>query len=198
MDAVATESPKSRPKPLNFKQIAKDFANGLFSKEPSVKPMSWLFLLSSLGLVTSLTVFFVHLGRDHKEEVVSHSKTAQKSELDDEENQKVSRTHHLGSFTVSLKSDDDQAKIERAAGVVNMIEFDAFMECDEDATCAWLTKHEEKMRDHLLRNLSLLYRDDALTKEGKKKLRESMIQILNSMLPKGEVKAIYFSKLIVG
>jgi flagellar basal body-associated protein FliL len=100
----------------------------------------------------------------------------------------------LGQFTVELKPVPNQKVVP---GVVNMAEVELVIECDSKETREYIEDNLAQARNQVTDVLFLLDREAVLTREGKRKLRKTLIEKLNLWLPKGKVEELYFSKLVV-
>lgn len=174
---------------------------GTFSKDGPTRRMSWMFILSLVGLVfvTSYAVrrHYQH-GKSFKDQITAVDSGAKNLgaflEKQSEEAKRKYSSVTIGKFTVDLKNGASERKI---SGVMNMVEIEIVAQCDTKSTCDWIEEHALQTKNEITNTLVGLERDDILSKDGKRRLKKALISKLNSWLPAGKVEEVFFSKLVV-
>lgn len=109
-------------------------------------------------------------------------------------------TQSLGVFSIELKAppkDADGNTPKRSKSVMDLAEVEIIVECDEKETCDFIEDRMPLVRNEVTGLFTAMERDDLLSREGKRKLRNKIQAKLNLWLPSGKVQNIYFTKLII-
>ncbi len=205
-DSAASAEPevyRAPPRaPGYFKKLwlkSSDLVFGIVSPDRDTRRMTFLFWISLVGLIASIaTTIMVFHQRKAAEQAIEAAQLQAFDEDEEVREEPKSKIHYLGSYTVSLEAGDDVVRPAGQLAGVNLIELEVYMECDVEETCEGIKKQNDRVRDQILRNLPAIDREDVLTRDGKRRLREVFMKILNEYLKKGKVRAIYFSKVMVG
>lgn len=183
----------------------REILRGLFSPEWQVRRMSWLFVLSLIGVAAVLTLTVqrkkaLDALNPEQPEVAAHSEGSLQENFGhmvgksaDFAKRKFS-TMELGSFNVELKR-DPALKLPR--GVINMAEIELVAECDSKVTCEYIETHMTRARDQVSTLLTALERDELMSKSGKRKLKKTLLDRLNHWLPSGKLENLYVTKLVI-
>ena len=167
-----------------------------FSSVPKERRMAWQFWLSLLGIV----LVFVVAGRtwwEHKQ--VNDARAAvvaQRAALEAEERKRLLAhyTVEIGLFSMELKG---EKPTPTPRGTVNLAQVEIVAECDTDETCEFIHNHPEGARSALTGVLVPMDRHELLTKRGKTRVKNSIVDGLNRWLSHGSVKTIYFSRFVI-
>jgi flagellar basal body-associated protein FliL len=100
----------------------------------------------------------------------------------------------LGQFTIALKPVPGRPT---GGSFVNMAEVELYAECDTGATHDFLEENLAQARSQLSGVFLSVDREELLSRDGKRKLKRRILELLNGWLPRGKIKEIYFSKLVV-
>ncbi len=173
---------------------------GLGSRDLSLRWMSLIFLGSWLGIIG--VGFFgyqlYHKRIQYKKELSESELTAKNlSGFFEKQSEHAKRKYTLfgiGDFTVELKPIPNQKAVK---GVLNMAELELVAECDTRVTCNYLEQHLHRVRDQVASVFFAIDREELVSKEGKKRLRQSIVERINSWLPNGKIQNIFMTKLIV-
>lgn len=107
--------------------------------------------------------------------------------------EKFMATTSLGSFLVQLKKPEGRIP----AHVLNMAEIEVALVCDSQATCDAVDSEKIQLRDQITRIFLEMSREDLMSLDGKRTLKEEVLRRLNAWIKKGEVRDVYFTKLII-
>jgi flagellar basal body-associated protein FliL len=217
--AAASASPKKKKKgkkgpslgtrlKLGVKSAGTQFVDMVRSVASSDRPtrrMSVFFFLSLIGVVV-LSVMLVRHNSRVKREREAHELALREAQAERDAEASILGTHeaadkghgasmlNLGLFTIALKPVAERSK---KGSFVDMAEAELFAECDSQATHDFLEENLAQARSQLSGVFLGVDREELLTREGKRKLKKRVLELLNGWLPRGKVKNIYFSKLIV-
>ena len=111
-----------------------------------------------------------------------------------EKSKKQLKMMDLGSFSVELKPIEGQGVRARP---FNMADISIVLECDDANTYAYIEKRLVQARNQVTNVFFTLDRSELLTREGKNRIKERILDQINSWLPQGKVQNVFFSKLIV-
>lgn len=174
--------------------------SGLFSKDPPTRRVSILFFLASFLIcvipLIALDRYF------HKRSVVAQKKAKilmQRALAEEEKKSLIEKRNEsrisLGSYVVTLKDRPNQSHYSK---IENLAELEIVVVCDGKETRDFMAASKVRVRSHLLSVLTTLDREELLSKEGKKRLREMLKRSLNDWLSEGKILELYFSKVVVG
>ena len=218
---MSTENPQGRnPEPQSFAKAVAYTAKGLFSKDAPTRRSSALFYLALAGIL--LTLWFAlglfssnesdPLGDDDvvvSEQVDEADEATQGENLNkffaktQQEAQSFYTTLEIGKFTLQLKS-EPKLKAKAAAGVLHLGEVEITVECETKAVCQLIEDNILKARDSISESLVVVDQQELMTKEGKTRLKDMIVQALNRWLrtmtesDKKGVRTVYFTKLVIG
>lgn len=82
------------------------------------------------------------------------------------------------------------------ASVMNVVEMEVVVECNEAETCEFVEKNLDQARHQITMILTHLYRDDLMTREGKRALKQQMLDSINKWMPEGTIKNIHFVRFV--
>ncbi|MGK5084070.1 flagellar basal body-associated FliL family protein [Bdellovibrionota bacterium FG-1] len=199
-----------------FVAQTKEVFRGIRSADRPTRKMSYLFLASLGGLVV-VSILTVHRGwlsqannsQDRVAQVevlekpkkTTHGKAEGKGRKDAHggvgnsgDNDKPLLTMlPLGDFTVELKPlQGRRVKTLQA----NLADVGIVLECDSNTTYVYLEQRVPQIRNQLTDVFLMIERDELLTREGKQRLKGRLLDQLNTWLPKGKIRNIFFSKLL--
>jgi flagellar basal body-associated protein FliL len=100
----------------------------------------------------------------------------------------------LGEFRVELRRPPAQTEVNRT---LNLAEIELTAECESAEACEYLEKHRAEARDQLATSMRPLAADELLSRRGKERLRAEWVDQLNSWLPRGKVRGVWFTRLVV-
>lgn len=100
----------------------------------------------------------------------------------------------LGQFTLELRSPAGEPV---RSGVMNLADVEIVLECDTKETRFYFEDNLPQARNQVTDVLVAMDRAELLSQDGKLRLKRRIIEKLNTMLPKGKVENLYFSKLIL-
>jgi len=105
------------------------------------------------------------------------------------------KTHvSLGRFTVELKISPNQPRIP---GLLNLADLEIEVDCDSVSTCAFIEKRMVHVRNEVTITFSPMDKEDLLSKDGKQRFLNDIVQRLNRWLPEGSIKQAYISWLVI-
>lgn len=170
------------------------------SDRPS-RRMALLFVFSVAGLITTLVIGAVRFFARAPDAPVELSRVEQDAKKISDFVQKqvdISKQRasflQLGTFTIELKTVEGTRP---AKGVLNLAEVEIFVQCDEGKTRDFLFSHQTQMRDRVTKVLPVMDREELLTREGKKLVKNRIKKELNEFLPSGEIIDVHFSRLML-
>jgi len=111
-----------------------------------------------------------------------------------EEAKRRNTIQDLGKYTFSVKKPEGAPKV---SGVIHMGEIELFAECDVRETCAYVDENMTSVRNHVTSVFVDLERGEILTREGKRRLKKQLLDRLNVWLPRGKIKNIFISRLVI-
>jgi flagellar basal body-associated protein FliL len=167
--------------------------------------MSALFFLSLVG-VASVGVITVRRNARVERERLAHEQALREEEARRAEEAALLGGHevadgaqassmlNLGLFTIALKP---VAERPTTGSFVNMAEVEIFAECDGKETQEYLEENLAQARNQLNGVFLSVDREELLTRDGKRKFKKRILELLNGWLPHGKIRAVYFSKLVV-
>jgi flagellar basal body-associated protein FliL len=100
----------------------------------------------------------------------------------------------LGQFSLELRA---PAGEPLRRGVMNLAEVEIVLECDTKETRFYFEDNLPQTRNQVTDVLVAMDRSELLSQDGKLRLKHRIIEKLNTMLPRGKVENLYFSKLIL-
>jgi flagellar basal body-associated protein FliL len=100
----------------------------------------------------------------------------------------------LGEFRVELRRPPAQTEVNRT---LNLAEIELTAECESAEACDYLEKHRAEARDQLATSMRPLAAEELLSRRGKERLRAEWMDQLNSWLPRGKVRGVWFTRLVV-
>lgn len=101
--------------------------------------------------------------------------------------EKFGPTYPIGEFTANLADKD----------VRRYIQTTIVFELNEEKASEEISQRNPQIRDAIYSILGSYRRDDILDEQGKIRLREEIMNKVNSFLEKGRVKNVYFTQFIV-
>ena len=199
------QPPKVRKvrKKLNLIQLrewTQDLILGLTSPDAWTQRMSAVFFLCIVGILAllfTMTSYGWHVRKANllAKAVIVAQHQKEIDEKASEEERKKGSVLSLGMFLLELKpfTTEEVAKDPPS----NMAEIEIVIVCDTQRTRDYINDNMVLIRNHLTNILAPVSRDDMLSPEGKRHLRETLRRKLNGWLKKGEIRELYFPKLIV-
>ncbi|MBI4925818.1 MAG: flagellar basal body-associated FliL family protein [Bdellovibrio sp.] len=186
--------------PWSLRQLFVRVFKGIFARDLSFKLISFLFLgsLFGIGLVGVFSYELYQKRIKHQKQLSQAELTAK--HLGDFFEKQIFHAKRrytlveLGDFTLELKPLANQKTIK---GVLNMAEIELVAECDTKETCSFVETHLLHIRDQLTNVFLAIDREELISKDGKKRIYQTIIDRLNGWLPKGKIQNIYVMKLIV-
>lgn len=173
----------------------------LGSKDKPSRRMAVVFLVSVAGLITTIVIGVVQFFSRSSDAPVQLSLVEQDAKkISDFVQKQVDLSKQrasflqLGTFTIELKSVPGSRPTR---GVLNMAEVEIFVQCDEAKTRDFLFAHQAQMRDHVTRVIPVMDREELLTREGKKLIKNRIRKELNEWIPSGEIIDVHFSRLMI-
>lgn len=186
----------------------KSIFQGIASKEPSIRWLSLVFIVS-LGGVCILVPLLIYRFSvmcysdiDIMSMFISNSQKVKK---------KIeSRAHLEHSLPVSLRLgsfffealplneepviDKTQKKLYRRPPMVKL-SIQVF--CDKRVTCSYIFDHIQEARDQINVMLTPIQTSELMSREGKMKLRSKLVNRLNDWLPEGKVEDAFITNLVI-
>ncbi|MGE0616182.1 MAG: flagellar basal body-associated protein FliL [Bacteriovoracia bacterium] len=179
----------------SIRETVTDLFKGLGSKDRATRKMSVFFVLSLVGALAT-TAVATHLilsrskGEKHGEQLgkfLNKQKEAAEHRI---------HTFEMGKFLVEVTPPEGAGR--PAPGIVNMAEIVIVIECEEKSACTYVENHLTQARDQVATAFTALEQADLMTILGKQKLKAKILQKLNSWLPGGKIRRVYFSNVIIG
>lgn len=190
---------KDAKKKGGAKGALKELLGTVTSKDGPARRMAIVFILSSLGTVWVAVLIVSQLM--HRAQEASHAKAeheAQEKKMHEitqkhaEEARERSAQISLGDFTLELRSQGGR----HIAGL-DVAEVSLVAECDSKEVCSYLESNIEKVRNEITNALTPIEREELLTTDGKRRVKNRIIDRLNIWLPHGKIQNIFLSKLII-
>jgi len=149
-------------------------------------------LLLLLLIIGGLVAYFLLAGDNPKDNPdnpdAQKQKTEQKTEVKkDSEALEIGPIYPLDPFTVNLKS----------ANGTRYLKCTINLEIDSPDTQPELDKIKPAVRDVIIRILSSKTVPEISTAKGKEKLKEELKKNINAILPKGEIRHVYFTAFVI-
>lgn len=177
----------------------KEILKGLRSPDRPTRRMSALFLASLIGLFLVSGVG-IHRYREMqrirgsaKEEETARNLGEFLKKQAEEARQKASLLD-LGVFSIELRASKGQKPIP---GVVNMAEVEITLECDSKQTRELVERNQAKVKSAVTNALTAVERAELMSRDGKKRIKKSIIDRINESLPSGKIEEVYFTKLLL-
>jgi flagellar FliL protein len=154
-----------------------------------------VILLLLLLVIGGLVAYFLLVGDNPKENPnnpnnpqAQNQKVEQKAEVKkDTSALEIGPIYPLDPFTVNLKS----------ASGTRYLKCTINLEIDSPETQPELDKIKPAVRDVIIRILSSKTVPEISTAKGKEKLKEELKKNINAILPKGEIKHVYFTAFVI-
>ena len=171
----------------------------------SVLPMKMVVLIAAgallLGLGVAVAVFFAMRGHDKPAEATAEAEPAHK-EADKEKPKPAGEEGHKGETAAKGEPgaivDLDPFIVNLAdAGEPRYLKLTVKLELDRPAAGEELKNILPQTRDTVLTLLSSKDSGFVRSQPGKSQLREEIVHRLNGLLPKGGIRAAYFTEFIV-
>ena len=196
-------------------QSALEVARAVRSPDGPTRTMAFVFWLSLVGMAVTAVGAFRFLtsrpetvayapgaeavkGAEHEAKVPAENSGEHggggEHEAKGEPGKKRSKLADLGEFSVELKP----AEVGHAQfDTLNVAQIDLIVECDSEETCEYFGENVVQVRSQLTGILVATPRDQLLSMDGKRRVKNLIKDNLNSWIPKGKVINVYFAKLIV-
>jgi flagellar basal body-associated protein FliL len=184
---------------LDFPQIFPS----LFSTDRPTRRMSFFFFLSLAGLIfVSGYAFQRYWSSKRLIRMMEDQRIARRMKVMEEKDVAEAKRRdsvlNLGSFTLELKAIAHQAlRAGVGVGIVNMAEVEIVILCDGTDTRDYIEEHVIQARNQMTNVFTAIDREELLSREGKRRIKGSIIRRLNQWLPRGKVEDLYFSRLSV-
>jgi len=151
-----------------------------------------VILLLLLLVIGGLVAYFLLAGDTPKDNPnnpqAQNQKVEQKAEVKkDASALEIGPIYPLDPFTVNLKS----------ASETRYLKCTINLEIDSPDTQPELDKIKPAVRDMIIRILSSKTVPEISTAKGKEKLKEELKKNINAILPKGEIRHVYFTAFII-
>lgn len=188
---------KNKPSPQEAVGVIREINASLGSEDVRQSRAAFAFYLNVLGilLVVSLTGKQLWDHRAQLKNLAAIEKARVESERETLESRIKQHSISLGQFNLELKNPANGQRVP--AQLINIAEVEVVVECDSAETCASIESQMLVVRNQLTNTFTAVDRDELLTKNGKRKLKMAIGEAVNSWLPKGHVKSVYFSRLII-
>ena len=172
--------------------------SGLFAKDLPTRRASFFFFIVVL---IALTIPVVSLRRHFHRKALEQKRVAdimmERDMADWKKESEVEKRRDsivtLGSFVVELKKLPNQPRNSLSVGLA---EVEIVLLCDGKKTRDSILESMVQIRSHLSDVLTAMDREELLSKEGKRRLREMLRKDLNNWLPEGKVQEVYIPKLL--
>jgi flagellar FliL protein len=151
-----------------------------------------VILLLLLLVIGGLVAYFLLSSNDNPDEQNPDKKVEQKADTKQEvkkdtEALEIGPIYPLDPFTVNLKSVNGTRYLKCTIN----------LEIDSPDTQPELDKIKPAIRDVIIRILSSKTVPEISTAKGKEKLKEELKKNINAILPKGEIKHVYFTAFVI-
>lgn len=178
-----------------------EIARGIFSPDRPTRRMSLVFLICLAGSVAVLVVGArrYQVFRQAREARLSGAEETSKHlgeffrKQAEDARQRASMLA-LGTFVIEFKPIPDR---KLPPGVMNMAQIDLVLECDSKETRDLLEAQMPKLRNQITSVLVALDRDEVMTKDGKKRLKKSLIDRINLWLPQGKANDVFITRFLI-
>ena len=185
----------------------------LFSKDGATRLMAVIFFLSGMALMALVlgSLYFYFLGNPNKFKLAAVSAAEHHDDLflertggevdGDYDPDAAALGFHLlpsaeiGRFYFELKREQER---KLRVDVLSVAEVTVVVECDLHEACRYLENNLTQIRDHLVGYFIGITEPELLSDEGKKRLKQSIMDELNLWVPQGRVKDVFFVKIMVG
>lgn len=155
--------------------------------------------LAILGVVYVLAV----KGRMHPDEIAEAERLRLYMEQQAALAKQKKVTRALGVYQVEVKrpaSEIPQASEPGAQPLLGpqvMAEFEIVIECDYEEACAYLDRNSDLMRSEINAVLLPMEREEVMSRDGRDKIKKTILQRLNALLPSGHIEGVYFTMFMV-
>jgi flagellar basal body-associated protein FliL len=148
-----------------------------------------------LGIMTTAILHTVYRG----EEGVSLAEVLRQKAL---EGKKETVFQNIGYFTIELKRPVAVGTVSTpgapvVAGITPLAEFNLTVECDGQVPCDFVKNNTDVVKSEVTAVLLPIEREEMLSRDGKDKLKKTLIQRLNSVVPLGQIVNVHFESLRV-
>ena len=174
---------------------------GLRSKDAPTQRMSFIFIFCLLGIFCTAGLWFKYLvtqKREHIEAAALLQKAAKEAAAEDQaessELKKRPNMLGLGKFSIELT---EKPKVRKAHGMMNLASIELYVNCDSKETCDYIEGHKVQVQNEVTGFFTPLEREEFLSISGKRYIRKALIERLNSWLPSGKIKDVYFVEIII-
>lgn len=176
-----------------------DIFSHLTSQDALTRRVTFLFLVSLLGIGVTTSILLGRYWDSKKAMVLAEARRQARKiqELLKEEADKAKRIGNvadIGYYTVEMKDIDLSTA---AKNTQNVGEVEVSVLCDSAETRQFIERNLVRVENEITNVLTPVDREEFLSREGKKKLKQNITRKLNDWLPKGKVEDVYFSRMIV-
>ncbi|MCM2324185.1 MAG: flagellar basal body-associated FliL family protein [Oligoflexia bacterium] len=180
---------------------AADILRGLVSPDRPTRWMSLFFLCSVLGVVAVVAVVAARYSRyqaTHKSGLSGVEQTTKQineflRKQAEDARQRASLLP-IGGFVVEFRPMPGK---RLPPGAMNMAQLDLVIECDSKETRDLLQEQQPKVRNQISTALMGLDRDEVMTRDGKRKLRKSIVDNINVWLPRGKATDVFLTRFLI-
>jgi flagellar basal body-associated protein FliL len=194
-------SKKKLPKWLGpMSDVIQGINEGLVSQDRPTRRMSVFFYLNVLGAIAVVTIGIIgYIERSRAAKTSAAAlKTAQEMEAflkhQQEMAKRKSAQFKLGNFSIALKLPPKQRPVK---GVRNLADVELTLECADQETKDYIESHVEQTKAQVVNVFTTMYREELMSKEGKDRLRQLIMDRLNIWLPEGKVTNVFFTKMLI-
>ncbi len=109
----------------------------------------------------------------------------------------------LGVFQLEIKRKKSEIPEAHGAGVKLilppqlMAEFELMAECDLPETCGFFHRNEDLVRSEINAVLVPIDQEEVTSRDGRDKIKKTILQRLNALVPSGRLDGVYFNNFIV-
>lgn len=180
-----------------FGESFKEINHGFVAPDPKTRRMVGVFWINVFcaTLVLGLGVRQIASLFGPTAAEIEAARVAEELRLQKEEAQRQKEAlFNMGTFTIELKYAPGQ---EKHPGLMNVAEIEIVAECDTGETCSYIEEHLMRARDEMTNVFVPIDRQELLSKNGKRELKQNLIDAINRWLPSGTVRNVHFMKLVV-
>lgn len=177
---------------------------GVGSEDPSVRRMSWVFILSLIGALGLLGATGARVLQTYQERQKVQAERDAANTMSEfltrqaEERRRRVFSSNLGEFSFELNAGADSGDADaRPMGVTGLAEAEIIVECDSAEACEWIDKALPSVRHQVTIALTGVERAELSNREGKRRIRKTIADRLNQTLPRGRVLNVYFGRLVL-
>lgn len=176
-----------------------DLFAGLRSPDGPTRLMSVVFMCSLVGVVAVAIIGFREwrYARSHHGPTQAQLDAKHLGEFLSKQAQEAKHKASMlaiGTFTIELRP---MPSAKAIPGVMNLAEIDLTIQTSDPAARDWIEENLPRLRNQITNILTATERTELMSKEGKVRLRQTIIERANEIIPNGRIDAVFITRLVL-